>query len=475
MHNERPLPHDLTIEESVIGSILKEPVLVNEALRQNISEQSFYNPVCVCLFKALKYLYVEQGQLPDLPTLANRLRFSGELEKIGGPGKLTELLSEIATTVNFQAWCRLIRQLHSARVLISLQTKSMTDVYSAPHDIDVIINRIKKDVFKVEDIAGTKLHLDTVTKLAESLDEITRNLERGTTPGVKYCLPGMDELLTHSKKECHVLAADSNIGKTGLMLNVMNARIDSEIGDALFCHETPYPKLFTRLICIRAGISSNSIYRMTRDELERYKKAVVELKEKSHLFWLFGKGDFEHSPLGIDLEIKRIQEESGGLLQACTVDYLQNMRVTGPLAKASRAEQIEANMFAINNVFGENDIAGTVLCQLNRDKERDKKKKAPQLSDCKGSSAIEQEADYVTFIHRDRKLEGNVTVDWYSEKMRGPNRIMATLDFNTHTGIYKGVSNDGHRYGQADIPATKPIDQKPQEQELEQANLPYKD
>jgi len=129
-----------------------------------------------------------------------------------------------------------------------------------------------------------------------------------------------------------------------------------------------------------------------------------------------------------------------------SVDYLQNMRAAGILKKASRVEQIEEHVFQINEVFGEFNVAGLLLSQISRDKERSRKNYLPKLADLKYSSTIEQEADYVTFLARDKKEEGNVKVQWYSEKVRGSKIIETILDFNTHTGEFKGISSGNHRY-----------------------------
>jgi replicative DNA helicase len=80
------------------------------------------------------------------------------------------------------------------------------------------------------------------------------------------------------------------------------------------------------------------------------------------------------------------------------------------------------------------------LSQLNRDKNRDNSSRDSINADLKGSSAIEQQADYITFLKRKTiENKGEICIRWFSTKLRGSHEIAVDLDFNTGNGKFIGI------------------------------------
>jgi replicative DNA helicase len=64
--------------------------------------------------------------------------------------------------------------------------------------------------------------------------------------------------------------------------------------------------------------------------------------------------------------------------------------------------------------------------------------RAPGIYDLKGSSAIEQEADYITFLHKSQQADSRlIEIRWYSAKVRGSRVIDTTLNYDTMTSSYR--------------------------------------
>jgi replicative DNA helicase len=123
-------------------------------------------------------------------------------------------------------------------------------------------------------------------------------------------------------------------------------------------------------------------------------------------------GEMQNAQLYLDdtpalniLELKsrcrRIQSQHG--LGLVVVDYLQLMRGLGSGRGASSREQEIAEISrGLKALAKELSVPVLAASQLSREVERREKKK-PQLSDLRESGAIEQDADIVLFIHRDKE------------------------------------------------------------------------
>ncbi|HCU88171.1 MAG TPA: replicative DNA helicase, partial [Verrucomicrobiales bacterium] len=81
------------------------------------------------------------------------------------------------------------------------------------------------------------------------------------------------------------------------------------------------------------------------------------------------------------------------------IDYLQLLHSTSRRAMDNRQQEVAEISSGIKSLAKELNIPIIVLCQLNREMEREKNRK-PRLSDLRESGAIEQDADLVGLLYR---------------------------------------------------------------------------
>ena len=146
------------------------------------------------------------------------------------------------------------------------------------------------------------------------------------------------------------------------------------------------------------------------------------------------------------------------------VDYLQ-------LANAgvrcdSRQDEVRIISVGIKNLAKELNIPIVVLCQLNRDIEKEKNRK-PRLSDLRESGSIEQDADVVVMLHRlkkgdeeeDHRAECIPVGALIAKNRNGPSGEVR-LSFLKHYTRFESVS----KISDADV-----------QQSGRQGNMPYAD
>jgi replicative DNA helicase len=280
---------------------------------------------------------------------------------------------------------------------------------------------------------------DLISKTVDMTGNINEHPDRYVA---RYCIPGVDRVIKHRFKEFHVLGAPSGCGKTSFALSAMEKQIDENVKHVLFCNETDAKTLMQRLICIHANIDFdriNAINDCAASNIIRVTEAVQYFNDLHKNFKIYGKGDYEHTLNGIASCLKE-DADTGLEPHMVTVDYIQNLRPEGSLVKAPRHQKIEELIFGLSEIFAEFNVAGLALSQLNRDKNRDNSSRDSINADLKGSSAIEQQADYITFLKRKTiENKGEICIRWFSTKLRGSHEIAVDLDFNTGNGKFIGI------------------------------------
>jgi replicative DNA helicase len=223
-----------------------------------------------------------------------------------------------------------------------------------------------------------------------------------------------------------VLAGRPGFGKTSLLLQLALAAASSGKGSALlFTLEMEADELVERALCARALVDSA-------------RAADGNLSEHDANALLEAVPGLERLPLYFDprsrlrmadvrarvLAAKADGERRGEPLAFVGLDYLQLLEADGD--EDSREEAISAQTRECKLLAKEAGVPLALLSQFNRANERDKR--APKISDLRGSGAIEQDADKVWMIHSEAgddepEPEVEIIVGKQRKGPKGPARV----------------------------------------------------
>ncbi len=106
------------------------------------------------------------------------------------------------------------------------------------------------------------------------------------------------------------------------------------------------------------------------------------------------------SAMELRTKARRLQAEAG--LDLVIVDYLQLMQATTTNRDANRVQEVSEISRGLKALARELSIPVIALSQLSRQPEM-RESKEPRLSDLRESGAIEQDADLVMFLWRDKE------------------------------------------------------------------------
>ncbi|GAB4076087.1 replicative DNA helicase [Nostocoides australiense] len=154
----------------------------------------------------------------------------------------------------------------------------------------------------------------------------------------------------------------------------------------------------------------------------------------------------EHAPLYIDdspnmslMEIRakcrRLKQQHG--LKLVVIDYLQLMS-SGKKVE-SRQQEVSEFSRALKLLAKELEVPVIAISQLNRGPEQ-RTDKRPQMSDLRESGSIEQDADVVILLHKEKEREGEADVLVVKHR-NGPTRDI-TLGFQGHYSRFSNMATN---------------------------------
>ncbi len=433
--NERPQPHNLEAERAVLAAMLREArPCVDMVTEQLGSAEAFYSHIHREVFKAIDTLYNHSDLGVDLISVAHQLSKNGTLEDIGGEIFLAELYNSIATTANLESWCNIIREFFILRNMINVCSESLLKCYDDSINAKELIDQIETDLFKVRNVTSRS---DIVT-LKETLGETFKNIQaliNGEIEiGIPTGLPDLDKMIGGLKPgEMFVLGARPSIGKTSLALNLIrNIAIQTSTprSVAFFSLEMTSEQIARRLICTEARIPESRFFdgSFKHNEMLKLTQAVTTL-QKAKIF-IDPTGGLTIAELRA--KARRLKMMHG--IDFIAIDYLQLMKADGRVD--NRQQEVAEISSGIKKLAKELNIPILVLAQLNREVEKTAGVSArPRLSHLRESGSIEQDADIVSFLHRDRNETKSISPE--QDQLGLEAELILEKNRNGRTGIVK--------------------------------------
>jgi len=403
---DRLPPHSVEAERALLAACMREngPEVLTDCLTQKIDADSFYRAAHRNLYAALLELN-SQGREIDEITVEEKLRTMGLLEATGGRAAINEVAESVNSTAFASTWLQIVKEKAVLRRLIRLATQTVERSYESPDDIPAFLAEVESEIFRI----GEAQVSDSAQRIDQPLDQVIRMINdilarRHTSFGVRSGFYDLDKLtFGFHEQEMIVLAARPSVGKTSFAMNVAEniairtAQNPEPKGVLVFSLEMSAESLAQRLLCSRAEVNMNKLRDgfSTSEEQRRIVEAAGEIKE-ADLFV-----DDEGSLNILELRAKARRIATRNTLGLIVVDYLQ--LVAGMDNRASRENQIAEISRGLKAMAKELNVPVLVLSQLNRESEREKRE--PRMSDLRESGSIEQDADVVLLLHRPRNNE----------------------------------------------------------------------
>ena len=412
------VPHSREAEEAVVGAVLINPEVYYD-IAQFLTADDFYIHRNKWIWESFGRLH-EQRIPVDMLTLSDELERAGQLAEIGGSAYLTSLINQVPTSLNAEAYGKIVEENSIRRKMIHAANQIASLAYKGDK-IDTVMGEAEKAVFGVSE-RRTKHDVQPIrTVLSNFYDRVADLAQRpGDFHGVPTGFTDLDKLLNGLQpSDLLIVAGRPGQGKTGFLLTIAkNAGLTYKKRVAIFSLEMSNEQVVQRLIAQETGISSQS--------LSTGKLADNEWNLFNHAIEVFGSTKIflddtpALTPLQLRTKCRRLHLEFG--LDLIIIDYLQLMG--GDTRNDNRVQEVSNISRNLKVLARELNVPVLSAAQLSRAVEQ-RTDKRPILSDLRESGSLEQDADIVMFIYRPDEYEKdsdkqNITKIMVAKHRNGP-------------------------------------------------------
>lgn len=394
-------PQNIDAERALLGSIMLRPVALNDVL-DTVSEDDFYVQKHRVIYRVMSDL-ARVGDPIDLVSVSEKLTSLNLVEQAGGVSYLNELANTVPSSTNIEYYAKTVANKSTLRKLINAGDYVSELGFKEGEDIEVVLDDAEKKVFE---ITGNPTSAQKFTSIKDIIPKSWEKLETlsqsdGSLRGVPTGYSALDNILSgFQDSDLIILAARPSTGKTALSLDIARkAAVNHNVPIGFFSLEMSADQLTDRMLSAEAQVDS---WRMrtgkglTDDDFGRISIAMETLS-KAPIYIDDKPGNSINQ---MRSTARRLKAEHG--LGLIVVDYLQLM--TTSKHHDSMVNQVTEISRSLKALARELEVPVIALSQLSRAVESRGGK--PRLSDLRDSGSIEQDADVVMFLHKERNEDG---------------------------------------------------------------------
>lgn len=387
-------PHDADAEQATLGALFLDwSAISNVALL--IRPEHFYSQQNQIIFNEMISLF-NQGITCDTLTMITGLTRAGLLEKAGGAAYIASLTDVVPTAANVEHYAKIVLDRATRRNLIKMSSEIKASAFDDTRESRLIIEDAEKKIFSLTDLdQSIPIHdmNQVVPKTLEAIETHVKNHAAFT--GIPSGFSRLDSMTSgFQNSEMIIIGARPSMGKTAMALSMMqHIAVEKRIPTGFFSLEMSYEQIGQRLLSQEARVSGTKLRSgmLKIDELQKLQDAAGRCFE-APLYIV----DVPNMQL-IDLRAMARRLKTQHDIKIIFIDYIGLISTQNP--NAAVFEQVSEISKSLKSLARELNIPVVVLCQVARDAEGNE----PNLAQLRGSGSIEQDADVVMFIHRERK------------------------------------------------------------------------
>ena len=404
--SDTPLPHNFIAEKIILSCLLINYEAIEITIK-TVRIETFYFMNHQEIYKVIVEMY--RKKLPiNVFSVNDFLKETGCLNKIGGTKVLLELLNQIPNLVYLEEYIQLIQDKFLRRSLINLGYEAINSAYITNIPLENILNDFEKKSFKLTNELVEEKKLTTAELFSSVFFELKEKALKPELPGLASGFYDLDSLTQgFQKSDLIILAGRPSMGKTAFVLNISeNILKKYNVPILFFSLEMSKEQLIYRLLSNETGISQSrlKIGNLYKEDWHELKKSIQNYSRLP----FFIDDQVNLTTQDIRSKIKQILFEQNkiGLI---VIDYLQ-LLLNSKSKSENRVQEISQITRALKNLAKEFQIPVIALSQLSRNVES-RINKRPVLSDLRESGSIEQDADLVLMLYREKYYNSIVEKD----------------------------------------------------------------
>ncbi|MBR2106646.1 MAG: replicative DNA helicase, partial [Treponema sp.] len=389
-------PHDIEAERAVLGALLLNWGAMGDVIGK-LRPERFYSLQNQVIFEALTELFSHNIQ-GDTLTLVDQLRKNNKLEQAGGTAYIASLTDTVPSSANIEYYADIVLDRATRRDLIKISSELKAESFELGRESTALLDTAEQRIFALAERNETTVIHDARNIMIKEIEIIdARYNSKNQFTGVPTGFGKLDSYTSgFQNSELIIIGARPSIGKTALALSMMqNIALEKHIPCGFFSLEMPYESIGMRILSqesrvpmhkMRSGMLKYEDVKKIQDAAGRWFEAPLYTVDTPNMKLL-------------ELRAMARRMVKNHKVKIIFIDYIGLITTENPNAPVY--DQMSEVSKSLKALARELEIPIVALCQVARAAEGE----PPNLAQLRGSGSIEQDADVVMFLHRERLKE----------------------------------------------------------------------
>lgn len=386
-------PHSIESEQAVLGAILLDWDSMSEVVT-TLKAEKFYSLQNQLIYEALFKLFTKNIK-GDTLSLINKLTEDGKLEQAGGTAYIASLTDKVPSSENIEYYANVVKDRATRRDLIKATSEIRSSAFELNQESNLILDQAEKKIFALAEHSEMSVIHDVKNVMIQEIDLIEKRFKsKNQFTGVPTGFANLDSMTSgFQNSDLIILGARPSIGKTAMALSMMqHISLDRKIPCGFFSLEMSTELIGMRILAQESRVSMSKIRSgmIKIDEIQKIQDAAGR--------WFEAPLYIVDTPNMRLLELRsmarRMVEKHG--VKIIFIDYIGLIATENPTAPVF--EQVSEISKSLKALARELKIPIVALSQVSRNAEGEE----PNLAQLRGSGSVEQDADVVMFLHRER-------------------------------------------------------------------------
>ena len=385
------MPHSQEAEYSVLGAMMLDTATIPDVVTM-LREEDFYGDTNRVVYSTICAMFTN-GENIDPVTVANALKVQN------AESLVRDIITLVPTTKNAADYARMVKETSVQRAIINLAEDMRERARTA--DSSSLLNEIDQTIYRLRQGNTTK-GLEKVSSVLGNVYSQMSEQARGSggIPGLSTGLLPLDEaIMGLNKGDLIYLASRPGMGKTSLAMNIAASVAKRGNQVAVFSLEMPTEQLIRRLLSGEAYVDSKRMRtgRLDKSDWQKLAAAISSMSKAE----LYIDDNSMATVADMNAECRKLPN-----LGLVVIDYLQLMSSAAGTTAENRQQTVSEISRMLKIMAKELNVPVLCLSQLSRASTK-REDKRPNLSDLRESGSLEQDADVVLGIYREKYFDGD--------------------------------------------------------------------
>ena len=436
-------PQSIEAEQSLLGSLMLDKDAIIKVV-DFLQSRDFYKGIHQEIYTAMTDIF-GRGEPVDVLSVSQRLKEKEKLDEIGGNAYLTELINSIPTATHVLNYAKIVQKKRILRDMIEASHEIGLMGYAEEEDVEELLDQAERKIFSIAQKSLSQNFVPVGATLEEAFERIDRlSKHGGEMRGLPTGFTDLDNILAGlQKSDFIILASRPSMGKSALAVDIARSVANrTKLPVGIFSLEMSKDQVVDRMIAAQAGVDLWKLRtgRLSNEgadnDFNKIQQALGVLSEIP----VYIDDAASTNILQMRALARRLQAAKG--LGLIIVDYLQLMESRN--IQANAVQQVTEISRSLKGLARELNIPVLALSQLSRSVEF-RSPPRPRLSDLRESGSLEQDADVVLFIYREKEMgetvPSNIAEIIIAKHRNGPVGAVK-LFFDSERVTYRNLEKD---------------------------------